>query len=318
MLCDDLRDWLADVQQRHKPTTCRFYTSRSRWIVQALGARDWPDLTPPDILRALDQANRFLDGRRKAPDTIRANTIAWEQFQAWAISTGRCAGKIVEQMPPKPSGRQRERLPAREEIEQLLHQAPRPFALIYQALLLTGARPGELCAAQIADYDQAAQVISLADHKTVAKTRRARQIPVSQRCAELLTESIGDRVQGPIFVNGRGLGWTTSQLSQAFRRRRDARQLERSLVLYSARHKFATELCHKQGIEAAAAVLGHAGLQTIRRYVHHDTQQLVKYADAVNPDDLIPPHPTPPPPPETATTEAESEPSSEPLAKKSH
>ncbi len=288
MLRADLAAWLSDIEQKHKPATVRFYRSRSRWIEQQLGDRDWTDLTSSQILRALDQANRFPDGRRKAPDTIRANTIAWEQFQGWAISTGRIERKIIEQMPPKPSGRQRDRLPSPVEVQQILDGAHEAFAAIYRALLLSGARPGELCRAQVSDYKAADNLIQLADHKTVGKTRRPRLIPVGATCRGIVEAAIGDRTDGPIFRTPTGQAWTTCKLSQSFRRRRTKLGLDRQLVLYSTRHKFATELCHAQGIEAAAAVLGHSGLQTIRRYVHHDSQQLVKYADAVDPAQLIP------------------------------
>jgi integrase len=296
---DDLAAYLADVAERAKPATAAFYRARTKWIRETFGDRGWAELTPQLVLAALDRANRWPDGRRKAPDTQRANAIAWEQFQGWAIATGRLAQPITEKL-AKPAGRQRDRLPSLDEIGRLLAGAPPDFAAIYQALLLTGARPGELCRATIADYDQAAGIVSLADHKTRAKTGRPRIIPVGDRCRALLQAAIGERTEGPVFLRRCGRAWTTGTLSQAFRRRRDGLGLDRSLVLYSTRHKFATELCHAQGIEAAAAVLGHSGLQTIRRYVHHDTEQLRKYAAGVDPGQLLPGGPDPPPDKEAA------------------
>jgi|GEM_PF-1328299 len=291
MLIEDLTAFLADVAQERKPTTARFYQSRSRWVEAKLGQQDWPGLKPPDVLRALDQANRWPDGRTKAPDTIRGNIIAWEQFQKWALATGRCAAAVLPEPLKKPSGRHRDRLPSIEEITRILDQAPAEFNAIYRALLLTGARPGELCRATIADYRPNDNVIELAEHKTRGKTGRSRIIPISEHCRAIITQSVGDRTEGTVFVTSAGKPWTSGKLSQAFRRRRDALGLDRRLVLYSARHKFATELCHAQGIEAAAAVLGHSGLQTIRRYVHHDTQQLRNYANGVDPKTLLPPTP---------------------------
>lgn len=293
MLREDLDAWLVDIGQAHKATTAKFYGSRSTWIRRALGDRDWSTLTPAIVLRALDQANRWPDQRHKAPDTQRANAIAWEQFQKWAIATGRCERSILSEALKKPSGRQRERLPTPEEVQRILSKASPSFTAIYRALLLTGSRPGELCAAQIGNYSAADGVILLQDHKTAKKTKRARAIPIGDAVRPLIVAAIGDRTEGPIFRTPTGQNWTTDKLSQNFRRIRDRLQLDRELVLYSTRHKFATELCHAQGIEAAAAVLGHSGLQTIRRYVHHDTSQLVKYANAVNPEALTGPITTP-------------------------
>jgi integrase len=286
MLRDDITAWLHDVAQQHKPSTARFYGSRSAWIRTAFGDRDWPDLTPIMVLRALDQANRWSDQRHKAPDTQRANAIAWEQLQRWAIETGRCEKPVLTEALKKPAGRQRERLPTSDEVQRILAKASPAFVSIYRALLLTGARPGELCAAQVADYHPADGVILLQDHKTAKKTKRPRAIPIGDTLRPLLRTAIGDRTEGPIFRTAHGMSWTTERLSNNFRRIRDQLQLDRDLVLYSARHKFATELCHSQGIEAAAAVLGHQVLQTTRRYVHHDTSQLVKYANAVDATDL--------------------------------
>ncbi len=279
MIAEDLTAWLADVDTRAKPATRKFYRGRSKWIRETLGARELLGLASREVLAALDRANRWPDSRMKAPDTLRANAITWEQFQKWAIETGRLESPVTKPI-KKPGGRQREQLPTRQQIEALLAAGTPAFGRIYQTLLLTGARPDELCRATIGDYRPADQVIVLDDHKTKGKTGRARAIPLNDAAAAFVREAVGDRQAGPIFLDDRGAGWSRERLSRRFRMLRDQLQIDRSIVLYCTRHKAATELCHAAGIEAAAAVLGHAGLQTIRRYVHHETAQLVKYAQS--------------------------------------
>jgi integrase len=73
--------------------------------------------------------------------------------------------------------------------------------LTYSALRQCGARPGELCRATIADVDRAAAVITLKEHKTARKTGKPRRIPIGRKLGELLTQAIGDRQAGPIFLS---------------------------------------------------------------------------------------------------------------------
>jgi integrase len=282
MIADALEDWLRDVAERSQPGTLRFYRQRSRWIAAALGELTWEQLRPALVLRELDRANRWPDGRRKAPDTQRGNIIAWQQFQKWAVDTGRLAEPLLAQGLRKPQGRLREVLPTEADLRRLLARASPQFAAIYQALLLTGARPGELCGAQISDLNRSRRVIVCRRHKTAGKTRRPRWIPVSQACLAVIDAHLAGRRTGPLFVTPRGRRWTVARLSQTFRGLRKACQIDRRVVLYSTRHHLATRLCRAQGIAAAAGVLGHSGLQTIKRYVHHDPQELVSYVDALD------------------------------------
>jgi len=47
-------------------------------------------------------------------------------------------------------------------------------------LLMTGARPDELCRATISDFDREERMIRLEEHKTRGKTGRARRIPIGK------------------------------------------------------------------------------------------------------------------------------------------
>jgi integrase len=283
-LSADLDLWLTDLaDQRRKPATIETYTKRSQWIRQHFGVREWSQITEPELRRAIDAASRRESGAKLAPDTIRLVIIAWDQFQRWAIDTGRLEAPINRRPLRKPQGTLRQRLPPKEELQRIIRAANPAFRMIYRTLLLTGARPDELCRATIADYDPLRQMIRLADHKTVGKTKRPRLIPVSAHCRVVIRQAIGDRRTGPIFLSRRGKPWSRARLSEHFRRLRDRLGLDRQIVLYATRHTAATEILRKRGAGAAAAVLGHSGLQTIQRYLHPDERDLVNWVESGEP-----------------------------------
>lgn len=279
---NDYAAFLADVSQRSKPSTVRFYRGRGKWIVKAFGERSIESLNEPEIKRACDAANRWENGSPKAPDTIRGNIIAWDQFEKWLLDTGRLTKPIITRAMAKPTGREREVLPDVNQVKAILRRSNRQFSRIYRALLLTGARPDELCRATIADYDRDQRVIRLEDHKTRGKTGRPRRIPIGKQCVHLLNEAIGERSDGPIFMTATGKPWQRDHLSAMFRRLRENAGLPREIVLYCTRHSAATKLCQQVDISAAAEVLGHSGLQTIQRYVHHDDEHLVNAVDVLD------------------------------------
>lgn len=56
--------------------------------------------------------------------------------------------------------------------------------------------------------------------------------------------------------------------------------LPKDLVLYLTRHEHASQICEKLGIHAAAEALGHASLQTTKRYVKTNPEALRRNQDA--------------------------------------
>lgn len=216
-------------------------------------------------------------GESKAPDTIRTTIVAWEQFQRWLIETEQLDHPITSKL-KKPGGRKREILPTREETAKLLEHAPEDFKLIYRAMRLTGARPGELCRAEIAHFDCVAGEIVLTQHKTAAKTGKPRRIAVGHPALkEIVNSLIGSRTKGPIFLRANGKPWTTAIFSAKFRELKIKAGLRDGLVLYLARHEHATELYKKTNdIKSVADALGHAQISTTMRYTRVDGEQLKK------------------------------------------
>jgi integrase len=272
--------WLELHRARN---TGLLFRSRLRSLANdpELGPRPLSSLTLADVEAWLARAGRWPDGRLKAPDTRRANAIAFLRLQAWAVEHGHLTVGIVPRL-EKPAGRERERIPTAAETERLLAAAPPAFALIYRALRQCGARPNELCRATIADWQRDQRAIVLEDHKTAEKTGRPRRIAVGRRLEAILLEAIGERREGPIFLSPAGRAWRPQRLSTLYRQLRDRAGLPKDLCLYLARHEHGTKVCRKLGIKAAADALGHTSIKTTQRYAHSTDDERAENQDAVD------------------------------------
>ena len=279
---------------RHKsPKTVRFYRSRLKRFVAAFGPRAAGALTSLDIDEHLDDAGRRPDGTEFSSTTRRHNAVAITSLQSFA-----CEHKLIRKpwftKLEKPRGNRRERIPEPAEIAALLKDASPAFRLIYTALAQSGARPGELCAATVKDVIQDARPrIELAQHKTAKKTGKPRIIPLGKHLLKTVLTAIGERTEGPVFLSCWGKAWTVGNLSATHRKLRDAAGLPRDLVLYLARHRFATEALRAGvPINDVSLLLGHANIATTQIYLHRDATEVAGGQDKV-------PDLPPPPPPET-------------------
>lgn len=279
---ESIEAFLAARAASRKPATVAHYRGRLALFVQQLGDRPAESLTELDCRRYLDQASRFADGTSKAPDTVRANFIAFDQWQKWAKKAGHLAALLVTEY-EKPGSRGRDRIPTPAEIAAIFRHAPADFALIYRALRECGARPGELCRSTIADVKWQTGIIELADHKTAGKTGKPRRIALGRKFKAIVKEAIGERTAGNIFLSSSGQPWTVPALGQIFRRIRTKAGLPKDLVLYLARHEFASRLVDADvDINAVAESLGHSGLQTVKRYVKVKPSKLIEWQDKLD------------------------------------
>lgn len=259
--------YLESLKVRRSANTYRFYSGRLVAFVKRFGQCKCGALKRKQIEKYFDAVNHWPDGTEKAPDTVRANITAVEQWQKFAVKIEALKKPVIDDI-DKPVGRMRERLPTEAEVELIKSHANGAFRLIYQALRQCGARPNELARATVADWDRESSQIVLSEHKTARKTGQARKIPVGEKLRALILEALGDRLKGNLFVTITGRPWTTAALSSSFRRARDAANLDKRLVLYSARHEHGTAVYKAAGELAAATALGHSSTAMLRRYAH--------------------------------------------------
>ena len=102
------------------------------------------------------------------------------------------------------------------------------------------------------------------------------------KLGELLTQAIGERQAGPVFISPTGKAWTVPNLSRTYSRLRDLAHLPRDLVLYLSRHECGTKICREKGIEYARRLLGHSNISTTQRYMHLDDRELAEAQDLVD------------------------------------
>lgn len=275
--------FLAWHGRHSSPNTVRFYRQRLARFRERFGKRRFASLKGLEIDEHLHAA-----GQGQSNSTKRHNAVALTSLQAFALENKLLPKekRIFDKL-EKPAMGKRERVPTAEEIEKLLAAAGKDpaFCLLYRCLCRCGARPGELVGAQISDIDwnPEAPAITREEHKTARKTGRPRVIPIGNKLAPLLREAIGERTEGPIFLDGKGRPWSSSALSAAHRRYRDKAGLDKEIVLYLARHRFGTELIRAgEDIKTVADLMGHASITTTQRYVHRDVRELRGKQDLID------------------------------------
>lgn len=287
--------FLAEIKESRKPATLRQYTHQLAPFLKHFDGRQFETLLPFEI-KAYLAAVSTRNGKKLAPDTIRIRITAIEQLQNFALENKVISGTIFPKL-EKPPGRRRELLYEAEDIAKIQKAASPAFWLIFQALRQCGARPSELANAQIENWNREKGLIVLRDHKTATKTGVDRRIGVGAGMKKILEEATAGRTSGPLFVSTTGIPWTVDRLSQAFGYLRKKLGLQTGLVLYTARHWHATELCKKKGVHAAAEALGHKGLNTIMRYVKTTPKELQENQDCVELEPTVPPADLPAPAP---------------------
>lgn len=284
--------WLAQIGEDKKPGTLEHYTKRIKPFRIKFRARQFSELTPIEILAYMREVNRFQPPHKKAGElkanaTRAANAVVLELLQAFAIMVRAMPGPILPKL-EKPIGRRREVLPTDDEVKRIVKAACPEFARIYKALDRSGARPGELCGATIADWNRTTREIVLQEHKTSETTGDVRRIAVGKILEKILLEAIGERTSGPIFLNTAGKQWTVDSLSRHFARLRDQLGLNKAIVNYCCRHRVGTKLCEKGNIEDAADALNHKKIETTRHYVHKDRARLADNQDQMDAGDEAP------------------------------
>lgn len=106
------------------------------------------------------------------------------------------------------------------------------------ALLLTGIRPGELAACDVADFDKAAGILNVRISKTEART-----VPLSTAAIEHFKAATKDRIGAtPLIPDAFGKRWNKDAWKKPFKAAVLAAGLPDKTVIYTLRHCAITEL----------------------------------------------------------------------------
>ncbi len=152
---------------------------------------------------------------------------------------------------------------------------------IGRLMLLQGPRPSEVMSTRAEHVDQARSEWLIAVGKSKAARRMLDLAPESRGIFERRCMAAG--VDGFLF-QGRKRGSPLSDVENAHGRVLEASGL--AFVTYDFRHTFATRFAEATNgdVVALAAILGHANLRTVMRYVHisreHRRTQMRKFVEA--------------------------------------
>ncbi len=129
-----------------------------------------------------------------------------------------------------------------EQRNRLLDTMPGDLRTLATALLLIGARPGEIASANVADFNREAGLLALN-----GKTGR-RDVPLSNQACKFFTMQAKDKIgNAPLLATADLQRWTAPVWGRMFREVREKASLP-DAVLYCMRHTYISEAI-AQGVD---------------------------------------------------------------------
>lgn len=172
----------------------------------------------------------------------------------------------------------RERLINAEEERLILANAGPTLRDVFLLILDTGMRPSEACRLRWEDVDFVRGVALIVRGKTKLSRRK---LSLSSRVLEMLKERAKNGSEMVFPTKGGHLQATT--VGDAFRTLRRALGISEDVVLYSARHTFATTLQDETGdLSKTQKTMGHGSITMTTRYLHPAVADLGAIMDARN------------------------------------
>jgi len=160
----------------------------------------------------------------------------------------------------------------RETFDRFVALTDRLFGEFLTVVYETGARPSEIARLTADNYMKDAKMLFLRTHKT-DKSGRPRLIHLTDKCVETIERLVAKYPSGVLFRNGRGNAWDSDAWGGRIRTLRKKLGVPKTVVLYGARHQFATDLLKKGVADVlVASLLGHTGTKTLHKtYSHVDS-----------------------------------------------
>jgi integrase/recombinase XerC len=261
----------------------------AEWFQQTNGETiKMQNITPTDIR----QYKQFLQTvRKQKPASINRKLATLRVLSSWAQEKSMIETSFVrgtkdikgQDLAPRWLDR-KEELKLKRELERGVAAAQtKPAKLqairdasIFNLLLNTGLRISELCSLKMDD-------LSLSDRKGAilirsGKGEKSRTIPLNQNAREAIRDWMKVRPQSTkdrLFSGKRGVGITPNAVQ---RRLTDyGRRVDIDVTPHVLRHTFAKKLTDSGiSIEKVAELLGHASLNTTRRYIKPSQADLEK------------------------------------------
>ena len=149
-------------------------------------------------------------------------------------------------------------------------------------MLETGIRVGEVCKLRIDDLWYAEQPVkNLVVRKEIAKNKKERQIPISQRLADtinrmhpMLWSPDNFETSDFAFYSGAAGKCLTTRSVERIIGKAGKQALNIEVTPHMLRHTFASRMMRKTNARIVQALLGHSSLQSTQIYMHPNIEDL--------------------------------------------
>lgn len=241
----------------------------------------------------LEQYRAYLQyALHRAPATQTVVVAALRLFTTWLQHTGVTTEDLARRLKAQPEQTVQPRALDSRCMRKLLDAAHQPDVplrdtLIIELLAVSGMRSSEIAAMQVEDVTRGARTTWV---MVRGKGNKRRRIALPKRVGLVLDAYLAERsassnaapIQGAVLVGQRGAltRTTINRIVTACAERARLTAEERALITpHAFRHTVATHLAHQYPLTVAADVLGHANLNTTRRYVLTTATDLEDAAD---------------------------------------
>jgi integrase len=298
-VADAMHDYLAWIEQHRKATTAREwrYVAQAH-VVPALGNHEVVSLTTAQLRRWHEQLAAQparLRSRRGAPPKRREAPTDTDQARARRATANRILtvlkaalnhahheGKVSNAdvwrsvKPFRGADAARVRYLQRDECVRLLNACPPDFRRLVRGALVSGARYGELCRADVRDFNPDSASLLVRE----SKGGKPRHIPLDDEGAAFFTSvTAGRRPTDPLFVRADGGRWGKSHQRRPLLEACKAAKIEPAIGFHILRHSWASlRIMAGLPLMVAAQVLGHSDTRMVERHYSHLAPSFVRDA----------------------------------------
>jgi integrase len=300
------REWLAE---HRKPTAVRDLDAANRAHIEpTLRTVELEKLTKEklqDWHKELAKKPRRLRTKRGAeqryreladdPESIRrrrdtANRVRTILFAALnhAFQSGKVASDAAwRKVKPFPeTSAARVRYLELDECRRLMNACASDFRRLVRGALVAGARYGELCAADVRDFEARTATLFIAN----SKSGKSRYVPLDDDAVAFLTSITAGRAPSePLFKRDNGERWGPSHQTRPLLAACAAAKIEPAADFHCLRHTYASHRV-MAGMPplAVANVLGHADTRMVEKHYGHLAPSYIREAVRATALDLGP------------------------------
>ena len=161
----------------------------------------------------------------------------------------------------------RERFLEVDEMARLCNACDPVFRNLVRGALLSGARYGELCRADVGDYSSAARKLQVQQ----SKSGKPRWIPLDDEAVEFFEAiTVGRPAQAPMFPRADGQRWGKSHQARRLAEASKAARIEPPVSYHALRHTWASHrVMNGADLMVVARVLGHSDTRMVERHYGH-------------------------------------------------